>query len=290
MHVAKATANLAQSSRAAVQSWLDAVLDGLDSGRLVPYLGPGIFGGCGSVPGSYRELAEFFGSKVALPRRARGDLWASAQYVESRKHRNTLDAIMTEAFAEALTPLPIHRALAQRGLPLIVDTWYDGCMRSALGDRSSWVEVQGGTRAAIGEERFYRTYAPSGAELAHGAATDATTVLYKPHGSIAPARNYLVSDADYVEVLTEIDIQTPIPKAVQERRSTLGFVYLGCRFHDQTLRIVARQVAKRSPGPRFALVDPQVGLTPNEARFLQECQARLVVAPPEEVLARLAGG
>ena len=45
-----------------------------------------------------------------------------------------------------------------------------------------------------------------------------TTLLYKPHGSVAPARNFLISDADYVEVLTEIDIQTPIPDAVKDRR------------------------------------------------------------------------
>jgi hypothetical protein len=78
------------------------------------------------------------------------------------------------------------------------------------------------------------------------------TVLYKPWGGHAPAGNYLVSDSDFVEVLTEIDIQTPIPPMVQQRRAALGFVFLGCRFNDQLPRAFARQIMKRrrtSTGP-----------------------------------------
>lgn len=287
MQVQATSEQLPLSSQSAVQSFLDAVRRELDSGRLVPYLGPGIFGDRSPVPASYRALAEFFGARVALPRRARGKLWASAQYVESHKHRTTVEALMTEAFSESLTPLPLHRRLAERELPLVVDTWYDGGMRAALGESSSWVEVQGGSRAAIGEDRFFHTYAPGGGSLDQASARDATTVLYKPHGSVAPARNYLVSDADYVEVLTEIDIQTPIPPIVQARRTIRGFLYLGCSFADQTLRIFARQIGKRSEGPHFAVVDPAWGLSPNEQRFLRERGAQVVVTPLQPLLAQL---
>lgn len=50
---------------------------------------------------------------------------------------------------------------------------------------------------------------------------------------IDPVRNFLVSDSDYVEVLTEIDIQTPIPAVVQQRRTGRNFLFLGCRFSNQ---------------------------------------------------------
>lgn len=287
MQTAVTPSPLALSSPRAVRDFVGEVRRGLDDGQLVPYLGPGVFDDRGPVPGSYRALAEFFGARVSLPRRARGDLWASAQYVESRKHRSTCEALMTEAFSDSLTPLPIHRRLAERELPLIVDTWYDGGMRAALGECSSWVEVQGGSRATIGEDRFYHTYAPSGGALDHTSAEDATTVLYKPHGSVAPARNYLVSDADYVEVLTEIDIQTPIPEVVQTRRTQRGFLYLGCSFADQTLRIFARQIAKRSAGPHFAVVDPRWGMSPNEQRFMRERGVQVLVCPLPRILDQL---
>jgi hypothetical protein len=69
-------------------------------------------------------------------------------------------------------------------------------------------------------------------------------------------------------VLTEIDIQTPIPDAVKKRRSRRGFLFLGCRFNDQMLRIYARQIVKRSGGQSYVVVDEPP--TRMEARFFAE--------------------
>jgi hypothetical protein len=211
-------------------------------------------------------LAAFFGTKVALPRRAKGNAWASAQHIESMKHRSTVTALMNEAFATPVGPAPFHHYLASLRLPMIVDTWYDGAMRSALGQRSDWGEVQGITRAGIGEDRWYRFYDAAGAEADRAAAGTWTTILYKPHGSVVPAKNFLISDADYVEVLTEIDIQTPIPDVVKDRRTERSFVFIGCRFNDQLLRTYARQITKRSAATHYVIVEPDK-LSKNEIRF-----------------------
>jgi hypothetical protein len=239
-----------------------------------------------SVPTTYTALADFFGRKVALPRRARGNAWAAAQYIESQRHRSTLVAIIAEAFATPVPPQAFHRRLAELPLPLIVDTWYDGAMRAALAERGDWVELQGITRAAVAERRWYAAYDPSGLPHDLQGGVDETTVLYKPHGAVTPARNFLIADSDYVEVLTEIDIQTPIPEVVRDRRERLGFVFLGCRFDDQMLRGYARQITKRSRGPHRALVEPN-GLTRNERRFLRESGIEALVCPLAEGLERL---
>ena len=67
-------------------------------------------------------------------------------------------------------------------------------------------------------------------------------------------------------MLTEIDIQSPIPAAVMNIRTERSFLFIGCRFHDQMLRTYARQISKRSTGPHYALVDPEK-LSLNERRF-----------------------
>ncbi len=240
----------------------------LRAGTMVPYLGPGLAElAKPGVPMNPEALAAFFGTKVALPRRAKGNAWASAQHIESMKHRSTVTALMNEAFATPVQPTPLHHYLASLRLPMIVDTWYDGAMRAALDQRSDWGEVQGITRAGIGEDRWYRFYDAAGVEADRSAANSWTTLLYKPHGSVAPAKNFLISDADYVEVLTEIDIQTPIPDAVKDRRTERSFVFIGCRFNDQLLRTYARQVTKRSSALHYAIVEPDA-LSKNELRFL----------------------
>lgn len=277
------------ASAQSAQEWFGEVRARLEQLSLVPYLGPAVLE-VGSCPTSYDELAQFFSKRIALPRRARGNPWASAQYVESQRLRGTVTKFMAEAFAVSPEPSPLQRYLAQLRLPLVVDTWYDASMRSALADRSDWAEVQGISRAGIAEERWHRAYASDGSELSLQDLGRETTVVYKPHGGVAPARNFLISDADYVEVLTEIDIQSPIPEIVKQRRELAGFLYLGCRFHDQLLRNYARQLAKRSGGPRFALVDPTLGMTRNEEKLFAELGVRVLVFPWAEGFARLATG
>jgi hypothetical protein len=249
---------------------LRGVLGHLRDGKVIPYLGPGVAElEKPSVPMNPEALAAFFGTKVALPRRARGNAWASAQHIESTRHRATVTALMNEAFATPVAPTALQRHLATLPLPLIVDSWYDGAMRTALAGRSDWGEIQGITRAGIGEDRWYRFYDASGNEVDRATAKGWTTILYKPHGSVAPAKNFLISDADYVEVLTEIDIQTPIPDEVKARRTGRSFLFLGCRFNDQLLRTYARQVSKRSSDLHYAIVEPDT-LSKNELRFLVE--------------------
>ncbi|MDR3516808.1 MAG: SIR2 family protein [Azospirillaceae bacterium] len=241
----------------------------MQTGTLVPYLGPGLATlGNAAVPTTFEALAAFFAAKVALPRRAKGNPWAAAQHIESTKHRSTVSALMTEAFHSPVEPTAFHHHLATLPLPMIVDTWYDGAMSAALAARLDWGEVQGITRAGIGEDRWYRFYDAAGQEADRTVAEAWRTVLYKPHGSIVPVRNFLISDADYVEVLTEIDIQTPIPDIVKDRRTNRDFLFLGCRFHDQLLRTYARQITKRSDGQRYAVVDPTI-MTRNELKFFR---------------------
>lgn len=256
----------------------------LRAGSIVPYLGPGLAAlSKPDVSLTPDALAIFFGTKVGLPRRARGNAWAAAQYIESNKHRSTVTGLMAQAFATPVEPTALHRHLAALRLPMIVDTWYDGAMRAALGKGDGWGEVQGVTRAGIGEFHWYRFYDADGNEVDSVAAGNWTTVLYKPHGGVLPARNFLISDADYVEVLTEIDIQTPIPGIVKQRRIGRSFLFIGCRFDDQLLRIYARQITKRSADVHYALVEPDA-LSRNERSFLlDQGLIPLAVALPRAV-------
>jgi len=268
---------------------LAEVAAGLRCGAIVPYIGPGISEAADPVaPMTPEALAAFFATKTSLPKRARGNAWAAAQYIESYRFRDTVTAWMREAFARPVAPTAFHAWLATLPLTLIVDTWYTGEMRSALAGRGDWAEVQGIPRAGIGEDRWFRWYDAAGSPVDAAVAAQARTLLYTPHGGALPSADFLISDADYVEVLTEIDIQTPIPEEVRRRRTGQGFVFVGCRFHDQLLRTYARQVIKRSSTRHHAIVDA-AALTRNERRFLDEQAIAIIDLPLEPALATLIG-
>lgn len=265
----------------------DALREGLAAGTLAPYLGPEMLALCAAVPvpATPLDLAGFLNAKTSVPGKIRHRLTAVAQFIENFKHRKTLVTAMDQAYAAMPEPSALHRWIAALPAPLIVDAWYDDALRGALADRGDWAEVQG-----LSQSEHFGTWTgwyDTAGRLSPD-PIEARTVLYKPWGGHAPASNYLVSDTDYVEVLTEIDIQTPIPVLVQQRRAALGFVFLGCRFNDQLPRAFARQIMKRSRGPHYAVLSGEP--TRMEARFLEEQSITRIALPLAAVAEQLVAG
>ncbi|MBL3567294.1 SIR2 family protein [Rhodovulum sulfidophilum] len=250
---------------------LSDLLDEVASGRRVPYLGAGVAAMAGGdQPASPEALCAAIEARVRAPKRASGNLWSVAQYVEGRRFRRTLDAIVQEAFAARPEPGPLHRWIAQVRPPLVVDAWYDGALLDAASaeGRGDWGLVQGVSRHGEWSEIWTRAYDAAGNLIGEEPDPAWQMLIYKPHGLIREGHAYLISDNDYVEVLTEIDIQSPIPEEVQTRRTGRPFLFLGCRFDDQMLRTFARQIAKRSAPGHAAVIEGK--LTRMETRFLDE--------------------
>jgi hypothetical protein len=268
---------------------INAIADALRAGHLIPYLGPATLemDGAARVPTTDAGLVLRLGAGQPVPARIRRNLTAVAQYIENFRHRKVLRSRMREVFDMPTPPTPLHLFLAGlNDVPLIVDIWYDDALLGALGERRDWGQVQGVSRAEHRESWFARFHA-DGSTATEDEVRHWRTLVYKPIGCIRPAGNFLVSDSDYVEVLTEIDIQTPIPPEVKVIRESRGFLFLGCRFATQLERTYARQIMKRSAGPHWAVFDGTP--TRNEARFLAEQQIHLVRLPLDQFTARLAG-
>lgn len=245
---------------------------GMAAGDLIPFLGAGLLelSSDVKVPVTTSALAMELHARVPVGAKLRGNMWGTAQYIEQRRHRKTLVAFMSDIFKAPVAPGPLHTWLASKPIPLIVDGWYDAALAQAFkqAGRTDFAEVQGVTRALEQRDVWTKCYGADGQEITPLAAAAARTVIYKPHGSVAPASNFLIADSDYVEVLTEIDIQTPIPEIVKQHRAGKGFVFIGCRFDDQMLRTYARQIMKRSGGPRYIVLD--FAPTRMEERFFAE--------------------
>jgi len=249
-------------------STVDSIHAALMEGRAVPYLGPGVLSlgeAANSLPSSHEALAAKLTAKTSVPFKIRKNLTAAAQFIENFKHRKTVTQSMLEAFRDGAAPTVLHNYLASLpSLPLVVHAWYDDLPQRAFAARDGWGMVQGISQAEhFGTWVHY--FGPDGSPAADSSAW--RTLLYQPFGSVWPASNFLVSDSDFVEVLTEIDIQTPIPEPVQRIRAGRNFLFLGCRFAAQLERLFARQIMKRSSDRHWAVLPEEP--TRNEARFLE---------------------
>ncbi len=282
---------LEAEARPDVADQFERVRRALVADELIPYLGPGLLALSGAtLPSTPEAVAAALHARAPAPARIRTNMWSVAQFIESRRHRKTLQGLMADIFAAPPPPPPLLAFLARLPLALIVNAWYDDAMASALraAGRRDFVEIQGVARAGVRGDVWTKTYDADGAPCDADVADTARSALYSPHGGVRPARNFLVADSDYVEVLTEIDIQTPIPTAVKARRTARGFLFLGCPFHDQMLRTYARQIMKRSKGPHFAVVEADA-LTRNEARFFADQDVEIIDAPLAAAAQALVG-
>lgn len=251
---------------------LEVIARSLRAGGVVPYLGPGVLSlNDNALPASSLDLAARLTAKASVPHKIKNNLGAAAQFMETFKHRSAVTNAMAEAFAADAQPNALHiLLLSQLALPLVVHTWYDGLPQKALRTRSNWGIAQGVSQA----EHFgnwVRYYSADGVltDVASAeSSADFKTLLYQPLGSVWPARNFLVSDSDFVEVMTEIDIQSPIPECVQKVRAGKSFLFLGCRFATQMERTFAHQIIKRSSDKHWAILPEEPSR--NEARFLSE--------------------
>ncbi len=285
---------------------LDAVRAALDAGLAIPYLGPGALALAGEtcpVPASPEALVAKLTAQASVPHKIRGNLSAAAQFIENFKHRKTVVKAMSDAFRDGPAPTSLHRYLASLPrLPLLVHAWYDDLPQRALAGRAGWGMAQGVSQTEhFGRWiHYFRADGSRVPDPAAGAFTVEnvapaaapaeamgwTTLLYQPLGSVAPAANFLVSDTDYVEVLTEIDIQTPIPEPVRDLRKGRHFLFLGCRFAHQLDRLFARQIMKRSSGRHWAVLPDEPSR--NEARFLAEQNIERIAMPLAMFAAALA--
>ena len=252
----------------------ESVAQAFDSGSAIPYLGPGVLffdGAAGKLPDSPLALVGHLTAKSSVPHKVRNNLGAAAQFIENFKHRSTVTNAMTAAFSVDQQPNALHTLLmGLPALPLVVHAWYDDLPQKALRSRSNWGLAQGVCQSEHPGNwvHYYSSDGACAGVEADQPYADWKTLLYQPFGSVWPAHNYLVSDSDFVEVLTEIDIQTPIPGSVQQIRKGMSFVFLGCRFSMQLERLFAHQITKRSSEKHWAILPEEP--TRNEARFLEE--------------------
>ncbi len=271
---------------------LDSIAETFDGGNAIPFLGPGVlsFDGPGrQLPDSHKALVGHLTSKSSVPHKVRNNLGAAAQFIENFKHRSTVTNAMTEAFSADAQPTSLHTLLMSLpALPLVVHAWYDDLPQKALRSCSSWGMVQGVSQSEHSGNWVHYfasdgTYAGVEADRSY---VEWKTLLYQPLGSVWPAHNYLVSDSDFVEVLTEIDIQTPIPDSVQEIRKGKSFLFLGCRFSTQLERLFAHQIIKRSSEKHWAILPEDT--TPNEVRFLNEHKIERIPMNLDEFVTELS--
>ncbi|MEJ2373713.1 MAG: SIR2 family protein, partial [Sulfurimonas sp.] len=66
-------------------------------------------------------------------------------------------------------------------------------------------------------------------------------ILFKPMGCMVPEKNFIISDADFVDRLTEAMGGYALPPFLKEYKKDKSYLFLGVDFSRDTFRMVAHE-------------------------------------------------
>jgi SIR2-like domain len=252
------------------------VLKAAREGEIVFLLGAGV-NLCGRPKGmtwkpdgrylpSGQELADYLAKEYGLPAGERPDLARVAQWVTAERGPARLSKELHELFDVEFSPTRIHKALAR--LPharkgggavfppqFIITTNYDDVLERAF--RAEGTPFDLFTYIAQGEHRGRVRYQPHLGEpsvvtepnMAVDLFADRSAIL-KIHGAVdrrdALRDSWVITEEHYVDYLTETDISTWMPLALNTRLRDSNLECLGYSLRDWNLRAILRRLRKDS--------------------------------------------
>ncbi len=107
-------------------------------------------------------------------------------------------------------------------------------------------------------------------------------ILFKPMGTPRPEANYIASDADYVDYITELMGGFAIPSFLKEYRKQKQYLFIGLRLNRDSERMVMSDITYDSYTPRgWALIEEP---SAKELRFCKRMNIEIIEAGIDALL------
>jgi hypothetical protein len=161
---------------------------------------------------------------------------------------------------------PLHDHIANLKPHYVVDTNRDTQLQDSYSDVAHTLIV--GISRIGGTDYRFKIYQFDGntySEVEQEQVDAALPILFKPLGTPTPEPNYIASDADFVDYITELMGGFALPSFLKEYRNNKQYLFLGMRLQRDTERMVLSDITYSSGTPRGWALIPEP--TAKEQRF-----------------------
>lgn len=252
---------------------LSDIFEGLRTGSVVPYLGPGVLGDVKDadngepMPADSDSLILAMNNGRLMSQRLMYEFPRAAMHVEQRRGRSYIEHFLTFTYGKRQwSRSAIHDWLAGIHPDYVVDVNRDTQLLDSYADRPHMLIM--GTARIMGTEYRFKLYQYDGSdyhEVGLQEANWAGPILFKPMGAPRPEPEYIASDADYVDYITELMGGFAIPDFLKGYRKGLKYLFLGLRFTRDTERMIMTDIVRDSDLPAGWALIPEP--TDKERRF-----------------------
>ena len=218
------------------------------------------------------ELAAFLADEFEAPAEVRigDDLLRVSQYVETTEGSGELYQQLHRVFDGDYRPGSLHAFLAElaptlrkrgNGMQVILTTNYDDALERAFEAADEAYDLLTYVAASPREFRGRFMHWPPGEQpRVIESANDYTgldlkqrTVILKLHGAVRRRSesfaddNYVITEDDYIEYLSQMNVEDLLPQAVTARLRNSHFLFLGYSLRDWNLRVMLHRIWGEQP-------------------------------------------
>ena len=262
---------------------MENIKEKLQSGELVPFLGMGIFKDtvCSdgtTLPFDSDSFSLALNNGRAMSPRLMYEYSRVAMSLEQRKGREYITGMTNHIYASKEYPLPLAYEVLKTIKPkYLIDTNVDDSSTKVYEDMAHFM-VTGTARIMGGYDRFivylYNVGTKTYNKVEKDELNDSLPIIFKPMGCMIPNKDFIVSDADFVDWLTEAMGGYGLPPFLKGYKKDKSYLFLGVDFSRDTFRMVANEITLDLAGGY--VVDGKEELSKKEEKFIKTHNLELI--------------
>ncbi|SEG25890.1 SIR2 family protein [Marinobacterium lutimaris] len=233
------------------------LIEGIQSGKIVPYLGAGALKDVTSkvdgspIPADSDSLILAMNNGQPMAPRLMYEFPRAAMSMENKKGRSFVTRFLNETYGEKeWSRGQLHDWLADLKPNYVIDVNRDTQLLDSYADTEHTL-IMGVARIMASDFRFkiFHYDGSSYKEIEQSAVNASLPILFKPLGAPKPESNYIAADADFVDYITELMGGFAIPSFLKEYRQQKQYLFLGMRFTRDTERMVMSDIIYSADQP-----------------------------------------
>ena len=239
----------------------------------VPYFGLGIFENTQTKEGEQMpydsdSMILMMNNGRPMSDRLMFEYSRAAMHLEQRRGVDYIIQLTNHIYTKDFEPTPMHKSILDMMPRYIIDTNRDSKFQELLAFEPHTLIV--GKARILDNDYRYEVFEwdvenKKYFQVEEEVLDDAKKILFKPMGTPLPEPSFVISDADYVDWLTEAMGGYAIPSVLKTYRKTKKYLFLGTAFDRDTDRMVAHELSMNLEGGYVISDKP---LTKKEKKFI----------------------
>jgi hypothetical protein len=267
------------------------ILTGLFENTVVPYLGPGVLYDATNkltgeaMPADSNSLILAMNNGKPMAPKLMYEFPRAAMNQELKRGRNFLGQFLTKLYGETeWTRSAVHNWLADWKPAYVVDINRDTQLQDSYADEEHTLIV-GVARITATAFRFkiFHYDGMDYSEIPQEQIDHRLPVLFKPMGTPKPEANYIASDADYVDYITELMGGFAIPDFLKEYRKGKQYLFIGMPLNRDSERMVMSDIVYGAAEHKGWVLNKNP--TNKELRYCKKIGLEILDADVEDLLA-----